>query len=103
MKFKIPVTNDAMSSFTTTLNDKLVEIKTRYNSAMGIFLLDIAIPEDDRVVKGIPITTGVDLLRPFHFGVGTIIGYETTREFTESTRENFGLSYLLLTEPPDEL
>jgi len=101
MRFKIPITNDAYSEFSTTMNNLEVQMKTRYNSEMGIFLVDIVVPSIPKSVLGIPVTTGLDLISGYNLGIGTLYGHEKAGEITDSTRENFGISYLLLTEQPD--
>lgn len=65
------IADDADQQFATILNGRRVTIRLRYNVRTDRWSFDLSI-DDQPVLHGRRIVTGVDLLEPFDFGLGAI-------------------------------
>lgn len=71
------VIDEADQRFATILNQRRVTIRLRYNVSTDRWSMDLSI-DDQPVLHGRRIVTGVDLLAAFNFGVGVIFAFPTT-------------------------
>jgi len=67
----------ADQQFGTIINGRRVTIRLRYNPASERWSFDLAI-DDQPVLVGRRIVTGVDLLAPFNFDLGVIVALAVT-------------------------
>ena len=65
------IRDSADQQFSAVLNRRRVSIRLRYNPTSNRWAMDLSI-DDQPVLHGRRIVTGVDLLRAYHFGVGII-------------------------------
>lgn len=66
------IADEADQQFATILNGRRVTIRLRYNVTVNRWSFDLSI-DDLPVLHGRRIVTGIDLLEPFQFGIGTLI------------------------------
>jgi len=66
----------ADQQFGARLSDRRVTIRVRYNVTTDRWSFDLSI-DNLPVLFGRRIVTGVDLLRPYNFGIGLIFAYPT--------------------------
>jgi hypothetical protein len=99
---RIPITNDAYATFSTTINGHLVDITQRYNEKMNMFMVDISVPDHEKTVKGIPVSSGVPLFIPYNLDLDKVYATDTARVDSSSTRENFGDTYQIVVMVEDE-
>lgn len=71
------VTNHPDQQFGTIINGQRVTIRLRYNPTTDRWSFDISL-DDQPVVQGRRIVTGIDLLAPFDLGVGMIVAAVVT-------------------------
>lgn len=76
----------ADQQFGAVLADRRVTLRVRYNPTSGRWSLDLAI-DDVPVLHGRRIVPGVDLLKPFKLGIGSIFAVPIV-EGAEADREN---------------
>lgn len=101
--FEIP-TKPQAERFRITLGGVEREIATRWNSRGGFWVIDISDSDGERILSGIPLVTGADLLGQFAYaeiGGGMIV---QTDHDTDSvpTFENLGSTghlYFLVEDP----
>ena len=67
----------ADQQFGTIINGRRVTIRLRYNPTSERWSFDLAI-DDQPVLLGRRIVTGVDLLAPFNFGLGMMVALAVT-------------------------
>ena len=67
----------ADQQFGTIINGRRVTIRLRYNPTSERWSFDLAI-DDQPVLLGRRIVTGVDLLAPFNFGLGVVFAAAVT-------------------------
>ena len=60
--------------FSVILAGRRVSMRLRYNVSFDFWAFDLAI-DDAPVLYGRRIVTGVDLIAPFNFGIGSIFAY----------------------------
>lgn len=70
------VIDAADQQFGTILNNRRVTIRLRYNPTTDRWSMDLSI-DDLPVLHGKRVTTGVDLLGAFSFGIGSIFAVAT--------------------------
>jgi len=68
------VADAADQQFSAILNNRRVTLRLRYNVTTDRWSLDLSL-DDQPVLQGRRIVTGVDLLAPFDFGIGAIFAY----------------------------
>lgn len=71
------IIDEADQRFATILNQRRVTIRLRYNVSIDRWAMDLSI-DDQPVLHGRRIVTGVDLLAAFDFGIGVIFAFATT-------------------------
>lgn len=71
------VTDHADQQFGTIINGRRVTIRLRYNQSNNRWSFDLSI-DDQPVLHGRRIVTGVDLLAPFNLGLGMIVAAQVT-------------------------
>ncbi|KQV83232.1 hypothetical protein [Rhizobium sp. Root1220] len=71
------VVDYADQQFGTIINGRRVTIRLRYNGTNDRWSFDLSI-DDLPVLTGRRIVTGVDLLKPFNFGLGAIFAVAVT-------------------------
>jgi hypothetical protein len=71
------VTDHADQQFGTIINNRRVTFRLRYNQSNDRWSFDLSI-DDQPVLHGRRIVTGVDLLAPFNLGLGKIIAAVVT-------------------------
>lgn len=71
------VTNHADQQFGTIINGRRVTFRLRYNPSNHRWSFDLSI-DDQPVLHGRRIVTGVDLLAPFNLGLGLVIAAVVT-------------------------
>ena len=79
----IASTNQAMS---TIIDNRLIEFRFWYNPTSDRWSVDVAI-DDEYVLYGRRMVTGVDILAPFRLGIGAIY-LEGPSEHDEPNRAN---------------
>jgi len=70
------VIDEADQQFATILNQRRVTIRLRYNTGIDRWSMDLSI-DDQPVLHGRRIVTGVDLLAAFNFDIGVIFAFAT--------------------------
>lgn len=65
------IIDEADQQFATVLGGRRVTIRLRYNVTTDRWNMDLSI-DDQPVLTGRRIVTGVDLLAPFNLGIGSI-------------------------------
>jgi hypothetical protein len=65
------IADEADQQFATILNGRRVTMRLRYNVTTDRWSFDLSI-DDEPVLHGRRIVTGVDLLAPFDFGLGAL-------------------------------
>lgn len=71
------ITDHADQQFGTVINGRRVTIRLRYNQTNDRWSFDLSI-DDQPVLHGRRVVTGVDLLAPFNLGLGMIIAAVVT-------------------------
>lgn len=71
------VTDHADQQFGTIINGRRVTFRLRYNQSNNRWSFDLSI-DDQPVLHGRRVVTGIDLLAPFNFGLGIIIAAVVT-------------------------
>lgn len=71
------ITDHADQQFGTIINGRRVTIRLRYNQSNDRWSFDLSI-DDQPVLHGRRIVTGVDLLAPFNLGLGMIVAAVVT-------------------------
>ena len=71
------VTDHADQQFGTIINGRRVTVRLRYNQSNDRWSFDLSI-DDQPVIHGRRIVTGVDLLAPFNLGLGMIVAAVVT-------------------------
>lgn len=73
---EFPILDVADQQFGAILNGRRTTIRVRYNVTSDRWSFDLSI-DDEPVLHGRRIVTGVDLLAPFDFGIGLIFALAT--------------------------
>lgn len=71
------ISDHADQQFGTIINGRRVTIRLRYNQSNDRWSFDMSI-DDQPVLHGRRIVTGVDLLAPFNLGLGMIVAAVVT-------------------------
>lgn len=66
------VTNHADQQFGAIINGRRVTIRLRYNPTTDRWNFDLSL-DDEPVLQGRRIVTGIDLIAPFDLGIGMIV------------------------------
>lgn len=74
--------------FSTVVNNRKITIRLRYNTVSEHFSMDLSI-DDVPVLTGRKVTSEVDLLQPFDFGIGSIFAADIDGKGREPTLANF--------------
>lgn len=64
--YEIPLTSEA-ERFTIALGSQSYVMEVRWNTQAVAWILDISSETGQALVQGIPLCTGVDLLKPFAY------------------------------------
>lgn len=83
---RFSVIDAADQQFGTVLNNQRVTIRLRYNVYIDRWSFDLSI-DDLPVLHGRRVVIGVDLLKPFNFGIGMLFALPTAAG-DEVTRDN---------------
>ena len=70
------ITDAADQQFGTIIHNRRVTIRLRWNVTSRKWSFDLAI-DDLPVLHGRRIVTGIDMLAPFHFGIGLLFALPT--------------------------
>ncbi|QJD54324.1 hypothetical protein [Aminobacter phage Erebus] len=73
---EIIISNDADQQFGLILNNRRVTMRVRYNVTTDRWAFDLSV-DDQPVLYGRRIVTGVDLLAPFALNIGAIFAVST--------------------------
>lgn len=73
------ITTDPNQRFSTVIGNKRVTIQLRYSATTDRWSFDLAL-DDEPLLYGRRVVTGVDLLKPFALGVGAIFAYSELEE-----------------------
>lgn len=65
------IIDEADQQFATVLDGRRVTIRLRYNVSTDRWNMDLSI-DDEPVLIGRRVVTGIDLIAPFNFGIGAI-------------------------------
>ncbi len=65
------IIDEADQQFATVLDGRRVTIRLRYNVTTDRWNMDLSI-DDQPVLTGRRVVTGIDLIEPFNFGIGAI-------------------------------
>ena len=79
------IIDQADQKFAVNLNNQRVTMRVRYNPISDRWSFDLSI-DDEPVLHGRRIVTGVDLLAAFDFGIGAIFAHSETD--AEPNRDN---------------
>ncbi|CAN7388498.1 phage baseplate plug family protein [Neorhizobium sp. LjRoot104] len=71
------ITDHADQQFGTIINGRRVTVRLRYNQSNDRWSFDLSI-DDQPVLHGRRIVTGIDLLAPFNLGLGLIVAATVT-------------------------
>lgn len=74
--------------FSTVVNSRKVTIRLRYNFESEHFAMDLGI-DDTPVLTGRKVTSEVDLLQPFDFGIGAIFAADVDGKGRPPTKAAF--------------
>lgn len=80
------IADAADQQFSCVLNGRRVTIRLRFNETSHHWGMDLAV-DDQPVIRGRKIVTGVDLLQPFRLGIGAIFAVPE-RPGLEPNRDN---------------
>lgn len=75
---EIKVINEPKQKFSLLLNNRRVTFELWYNSALDRWMFDVSI-DGAPVLAGRKIVTGIDLIKPFNFGIGAIFAMVETQ------------------------
>jgi len=81
--------------FSTGVNGQKVTSRLRYNVESQHFSMDLGI-DDVPVLSGRKVTSEVDLLQPFDFGIGSIFAADVDGKGRQPTLENFAAGVVKL-------
>ena len=70
------ITDSADQQFGSIIESRRVTIRLRWSVTSGRWSFDLAI-DDLPVLHGRRVVTGIDLLAPFHFGIGALFALPT--------------------------
>lgn len=68
------IIDEADQQFATVLDGRRVTIRLRYNVSTDRWNMDLSI-DDQPVLTGRRVVTGIDLLAPFDFGIGAVFAF----------------------------
>ncbi|TQI72896.1 hypothetical protein FHT98_0616 [Bosea sp. AK1] len=85
--YELPIIDAVDQEFTCSLNDKRCRFRVMFNEWSGRWTFALWI-QDVLVLTGRRIVTGVDLVGPFHFGIGKIVCMHWDQGNLEPDREN---------------
>lgn len=71
------IVDHADQQFATVLNNRRVTLRLRYNTTSDRWSFDLSL-DDQVVLHGRKVVTGVDLLAAFDFGIGMIVAASIT-------------------------
>lgn len=71
------ITNAADQQFSTIINNQRISLRLRWNLTSDRWSFDLAI-DDEPVLTGRRIVTGIDLLAPFNLGIGAVFAVPAT-------------------------
>jgi hypothetical protein len=108
MPQQIPLTNLPSSVFEITLVDgRLLTLQTKFNvrganDTRPYWTLDIY--EGGAPLKlGLALVLGVDLIRQFNLGIGSLVMADITDNYQDATKDTLGTTVVLLHYAPGEL
>lgn len=74
--------------FSTVVDGRKITIRLRYNTESERFSMDLGI-DDVPVLTGRKVTSEVDLLQPFDFGIGSVFAADIDGKGRAPTLTNF--------------
>lgn len=88
----IPMIDSADQELGTIINNQRVTFRFRYNTTSDRWSVDVAI-DDEYILYGRRLVTGVDILEPFDLGIGVmfVTGHS---EFDEPNRDNIANNFV---------
>jgi hypothetical protein len=92
----------AAQKLNVDLEGRPVALTFTWNTRYSFFSMGVYDEDDNLLVNGIPVKTGVDLLSPYRFGLGGLIVSAPTLS-EEMTIDNVGITTFLVHVPADEL
>lgn len=106
MPTEIPLTTDPSSIFEITLNSRLFQFQTKYNTRGALdqvpyWTVDIS-ENDAPLITGLALVLGVNLLRGYNLDAGALVMLDRTDTNTEATENNLGDTAILLYYTPEE-
>lgn len=91
---KIPVRNDLPAyTMRVDLNSVIFVLSFRYNQRADRWIMDVSTEEDEIIIQGIVLITGIPLLTQYvdeRLPEGELIVLDRTDQQTNPTRNNFG-------------
>ena len=97
IEFPILDTPDQM--FGTSIDSRRVSLRVRYNQSNDRWSFDLSI-DDQPVLNGRRIVTGVNLIEPYKFNIGVIFA-AATQEGAEPDREGLPAGFVRLYSATD--
>jgi hypothetical protein len=99
---ELPVSQDTpYQSFSVQLEGSVYQVRLRYNTRAGHWALDLADDAGTRLISGIAIRLGVDLLSAYSddsFPPGKLFAINWVNAYQEPDRDNFGADVSLVYE-----
>lgn len=104
MIIELPLNASPAQSFTCQLGDIKYFFEVQYNSRSSVWTMNLS---DDstrtRMLSGVPLVLGVDLLGPYNFGIGSMIVLDKTGQGLDATANDLGDRVCLYWISPDEV
>lgn len=107
-------TSDPNATFTTILNGVEYRFDTLYSDRSGLWTFDLSVAKTGaRLVSGVPVLIGCDMLAPFGLGIGSLYAVDVTAasareeaghrpQSVDAGPEDFGVRVMVLYLAPGE-
>jgi len=87
----LPLTGDPARSFTTDFAEGKYLLEARWNERGAVWTFDVVRDADQvRLLAGVPILLGQDLLAPYALGIGGLIAADQSQTDTDAGPEDLG-------------
>lgn len=87
----LPLSSAISQQFVCRLGDKKLQFNVRFNDRQGVWLMSITdAPTDTKLVDGVAILLGTELLSPFNLGIGYLVAFDEDGTNTDATETDLG-------------
>lgn len=105
MPSRIPFTGGPQEAMNITIEGRSLRLRARYANLVSVWTLDVldnsgstAVP----LVVGVPILMGVDLIKPYRLGIGSLYAEPSSRPRDDAGRGELGNRINLVHYAPGE-